>query len=207
MVKVKTVVFASFKGGVGKTTCAIHVSVALSRRGYQVRLVDADPNASALNWYRQSIAQGNDLGVEVVHYLTSAIPSSAVNVVLFDLRGRPENEDLLSLATADLFILPISPSRLDLEATKETVNSLQRVGVSNYRVLRTRCPNKHQSERVKQSLEFSRFPVFSSWIGELQAFRSSAERGTVCLNAPEPNRKQAWAQVEAVTSEVIEQWI
>jgi chromosome partitioning protein len=38
------------KGGVGKTTVSTHLAAALSREGARVLLVDADPQASALDW-------------------------------------------------------------------------------------------------------------------------------------------------------------
>ena len=38
------------KGGVGKTTLAVHLSYAFALKGGRVLLIDADPQGSALDW-------------------------------------------------------------------------------------------------------------------------------------------------------------
>ena len=42
----KIITFASQKGGVGKTTSAVHLSTAFALGGYKTLLVDLDPQGS-----------------------------------------------------------------------------------------------------------------------------------------------------------------
>ena len=46
----KTLAILSRKGGTGKTTLAVNLSVAAARAGHSTILVDLDPQASAAKW-------------------------------------------------------------------------------------------------------------------------------------------------------------
>jgi chromosome partitioning protein len=76
---VKTISFISQKGGVGKTTLAIHLAVAFASDGLNVAILDLDPQASAAEWkdFREEEMPG-----------VIAIPSSRLPKVLKELEGR-----------------------------------------------------------------------------------------------------------------------
>ena len=46
----KTLAILSRKGGTGKTTIAVHLSVAAEQAGRTTALIDLDPQASAVSW-------------------------------------------------------------------------------------------------------------------------------------------------------------
>ncbi|WP_170839196.1 ParA family protein, partial [Escherichia coli] len=46
----KVISFLNPKGGSGKTTAVINIATALSRSGYNIAVVDTDPQMSLTNW-------------------------------------------------------------------------------------------------------------------------------------------------------------
>ncbi|MEO0887025.1 MAG: ParA family protein, partial [Cyanobacteria bacterium J06648_10] len=95
---------ASFKGGVGKTTTAIHLSAFLQGQA-ETLLVDADPNRSALGW-----AGRGELPFQVMDEWSAGQKVNPQGNVVIDTQARPTPEDLLALAeTCDLLVLPTTP--------------------------------------------------------------------------------------------------
>lgn len=83
---------ASFKGGVGKTTTAIHLACFLSQQGNTL-LVDGDPNRSATGW-----AKRGELPFNVVDLMQAPMHSRNYEHVVIDTAARPSREDLQALA-------------------------------------------------------------------------------------------------------------
>ena len=54
----RTIAVASAKGGVGKTTLAVHLAVASVLQGRDVVLLDADPQLSAVRWSERRSSPG-----------------------------------------------------------------------------------------------------------------------------------------------------
>ena len=52
----KVVSFLNPKGGSGKTTAVINVSTAMARAGYNIAVVDTDPQMSLTNWSKSGKA-------------------------------------------------------------------------------------------------------------------------------------------------------
>lgn len=162
---------ASFKGGVGKTTTAIHLAEFLQTDAPTL-LVDGDLNRSALQW---SGTGGFDFQVcdegQAVKFSRNA------EHIVIDTPARPSVEELATLAGGcDLLIVPTSPDALAMGAMLQMVDYLDK---QIFRVLLTIVPAKpsKRGAEARAALESADLPVFSTDIRQLDAFKKAAEQG------------------------------
>jgi chromosome partitioning protein len=119
------IAIANMKGGVGKTTTAMHLAAGLARRG-RTLLVDADPQGSALGWAEAA----GDLSFTVVALPVNDIPKRLEGlagdyeyVVIDTPPGEGDRRIVRSaLICADLAILPVAPTGLDLTRILPTLD-------------------------------------------------------------------------------------
>ncbi len=104
---------ASFKGGVGKTTTAVHLSAYFQKKGKTV-LVDGDPNRSALAW-----SERGNFPFQVINESELADRAGDFSNTIIDTPARPTAEELKTLsAESDLLLIPTKPDALSLDALR-----------------------------------------------------------------------------------------
>ncbi|MFS8854789.1 ParA family protein [Synechococcus sp. H55.7] len=198
-----------FKGGVGKTTTAVHLALYLQQRCAaqastpQVSLLlDADPNRSASRWAER----GSPFPVKVLAGDPTMSTPGGFQHTLIDTPARPTPEQLSLLAErCELLLLPCSPDALALDALMLTVNALDRLGAKHYKVLLTLVPpwpNRDGAE-ARSFLQKTGIPLCHHSIRRTVAFQRAALEG-VCVNQlPDPRAKQAWSDYVAVGEEIL----
>jgi chromosome partitioning protein len=129
-VRVKTILVASSKGGVGKTTIATHLAAQAALSGQRTVLVDADPQRSSTRWAEKRA--GMDSAVLPVDGSSGRgwkqhVPADTQVVVVDAAAGAMAHELGPFLERADAVVVPVLPSTLDIEATVPFLDSLAKL--------------------------------------------------------------------------------
>ena len=191
---------ASFKGGVGKTTTAVHLACCLAEND-KTMLVDGDPNRSATGWGKRG-----KLPFAVVD--ERAAPKHARNYqhIVIDTEARPEQEDLEALVEGcDMLVIPTTPDALSLDAMMQTVSTLKALGSDHYKILLTIIPPKPSSDglQARKMLTEVGLPLFRNGIRRLVAFQKAALQGVPVYEISDERAQQAWKDYAAVGQELI----
>lgn len=166
----------NLKGGTGKTTSSVFLAAALQRRGERTLLVDADPQGSALAWSAL---------VEAWPVATVALPQPVLHRQLPQLCAGydhvvvdcpPADEAIVrsALLVADVVLLPMAPSMMDLDRLKPTLALLADVAPQNepnFRALLTRVRRgTTMSTAARQWLTALEVPVMAAEIPLREVF-------------------------------------
>ncbi|HET6434731.1 MAG TPA: ParA family protein [Xanthomonadaceae bacterium] len=126
----RTILVASSKGGVGKSTLATHLAAHAALAGERTVLVDADPQGSATRWAQRRAALDSAVlpvdGTGARRGWQRGIPADAQTVVVDAAAGAMADALAPFLEVADAVVVPVLPSTLDIEATVPFLDTLAR---------------------------------------------------------------------------------
>lgn len=118
------ITIAQQKGGSGKTTLAVNLAVAFHRAGYRVALLDTDPQGSLGRWFLTRRQALGEAGMEFstasawgVSYECEKL-RKANDIVIVDTPPKVDADLRPALREADLVVVPVSASHVDLWATE-----------------------------------------------------------------------------------------
>jgi chromosome partitioning protein len=128
----RTITFATQKGGTGKSTLAVGLAIAAMEDGERSVIVETDPQGTVSNWAARR--DGGEPGVErmldrfALDRALSVLGRRGYTLAIIDTPGSDNDIVTEAVRLADLCLIPARPSPADIEATHPTLKAIRRFG-------------------------------------------------------------------------------
>lgn len=164
----RTITLVTQKGGAGKTTIAASLAVAASQAGEKVVALDLDPQGSLASWGDARTADAPAVDrlpsdrLGELPAILAALKAEGYTVAILDTAGVSSTGGNLAMQAADLALIPARPSRLDLQATMPTIETLMRLGMRDrFAFALNQCPPGRSSRAAEAASGLGMFGVLA----------------------------------------------
>lgn len=182
------------KGGTGKTTTALNVAVEAVANGLEVVYIDLDPQVSACDWKDIRGDKPPVVAATPVPHLERALKAAeaaGADLAIVDTAGRTNDAASAAARAADLVLIPLQPSLIDLKTLHATLDIIRLAGNKPTRALLTRVRavgTRH--EETAAWLEQQGVEVCPHVLGERVVYQDAYAQG-LGVTEVEPGGKAA----------------
>jgi len=199
---------AQQKGGSGKTTLAIHLAVQFASTGQRVAILDTDPQGSLGRWFmarrdRMGDAVGMEFATASAWGVSYECEKLARNhdVVIIDTPPKIDADLRPALRVADMVLIPVATSQMDLWATESVQELAAREGRSALVVLNRVPPRARLTDEITGQIDAAGIDRATAVLGNRVAFAEALGRGGA---AGETARTSPAArEIDALAAEIL----
>ncbi|MBL8637337.1 MAG: AAA family ATPase [Alphaproteobacteria bacterium] len=180
----KIITVAQHKGGAGKTTLTSQLAAGFSGIGAKVMTLDVDPQGSLSDWYKtrqDTMGRLNKIqhmqlqGWKMMRELPQIVKD--YDYVFIDTPPHAESESSIAIRQADLVVIPIQPSPLDIWASGPTLQLVMQEKRPLMIVLNRVPPKSNLNGTIMDRLDRMNIQVSRQALGNRVAFASSIMHG------------------------------
>jgi chromosome partitioning protein len=201
-----TVSFVSQKGGVGKSTLARVLAVALRRTGLSVLLADLDFQQSTIGeWTKVRDSRGIEPSIVVRTFKTvddAIIAGDAADVLIVDAPARTSAGTLELSRQSDLVVQPSGCGLDDLRPAVLLFHELLAAGIGRERLVVALCRTAGEPEEgaARRYLQKAKYEVLATSLPERLMYRDAMNRGAALT---ETSDKTLNARAQALIDELV----
>lgn len=207
----KVIAVVQQKGGSGKTTVAVNLAVTFIRRGMSVALLDTDPQGSLGRWFmarRDRLGGGETDGAGLEFSTSSAWGVSyeceklrkTADIVIIDTPPKVDADLRPALREADLVLVPVASSHVDLWATEGVLDLARRERKRVTVVLNRARAGTRLGEEVAAAALAMEAGLAEAQLSNRVAFAETLGQG---LGVDEAGNSAARAEIRALADEVL----
>lgn len=203
----KIITIAQQKGGAGKTTMAAHLAVAWAASGRRkVAVIDIDPQGSLTQWHKMRELR---MGEGKTTLTFAAISGWRVrneidrlsrthDLIIIDSPPHTDAEARTAIRAADLVVIPLQPSPMDVWATSATIQICKQERVPVKMVLN----RVHPQAKLTEAISGNMVGLTANRFGNRVIFAGSMMQGYGVTEA-QPNSLAA-EEVRALSKEIMD---
>jgi chromosome partitioning protein len=180
----RIITIAQQKGGSGKTTLAVTLATAFLEMGKTVALLDTDPQGSLGKWFMKRM---DDHGENPKLLLSTATAwgisyelrslSDKADVVIVDTPPKADSDLRPALRAADLILVPLSASHVDIWATQDVLDLADRAGKRACIVMNRTRSGTRLGVEVEEAVREMDADILEAKLGNRIAFAESLGQG------------------------------
>lgn len=205
-----SVAIVNQKGGCGKSTTALHYAAWCVERGLRTALIDADTQKSSSGWALDLGCSIEAEAIALADELLERLPEfSDRDRVVIDAPAGLAEETRAILLVAEIVLIPIQPSGLDLRSSGETFRLIRQarrirgndLPVAHSFLSRSDGGTRLEKEAITALIEVTDIPPLKTVVHQRTAIAdASVQRCTVQERRPKDDR--AIAELTALCLEV-----